>query len=232
MSGGYFTSNYSQMQWLADDLDEYRKIVANQPLEVFEVCEAYQPDFEKNPDLRKFTNDPLSTKHEVLHKIDQIKDLINRACVAARAVDYLASGDYAPDSFLKELADEEKTFGKNWLENEKPEKKNPCPHFYAVRDIEWDTSKWDEEVDGLATGCCIPDLPKEIDELEFDEAKDEDEIQEWLEENYGQGKCYVKQFRVVELEQSRKDELIDGIGGAITYLVVLFWLPLMKWVFG
>lgn len=164
MSGGYFTSNYSQMEWLADDLDEYRKIVADQPLEVFEVCEVYQPDFEKNPDLRKFTNDPLSTKHEVLHKIDQIKDLIRRACTAARAVDYLASGDYAPDSFLRELASQEKTFGKNWLKNEKL-----------------------EEEDSLC---------------------------------------------VVEPEQSRKEELIDGIGGAITYLIVLFWIPLMKWIFG
>lgn len=164
MSGGYFTSNYSQMEWLADDLDEYRKIVADQPLEVFEVGEVYQPDFEKNPDLRKLTNDPLSTKHEVLHKIDQIKDLIRRACTAARAVDYLASGDYAPDSFLRELASQEKTFGKNWLENEK---------F--------------EEEDSLC---------------------------------------------VVEPEQSRKEELIDGIGGAITYLIVLFWVPLMKWIFG
>lgn len=55
---------------------------------------------------------------------------------------------------------------------------------YNVFGIEWDTSTWGEEQE-LATGMCVPDLPDEIDEIEFDHEADWDEIADLLENIYG-----------------------------------------------
>lgn len=72
-------------------------------------------------------------------------------------------------------------------EKEKPAaKKKPAKKVwvYNVFGIEWDTSTWGEEQE-LATGMCVPDLPDEIDEIEFDHEADWDEIADLLENIYG-----------------------------------------------
>jgi len=55
---------------------------------------------------------------------------------------------------------------------------------YAINDIEWDTREWTEACE-LATGQCVPDLPENIDEVEFDREMDEDTLFDWLEARFG-----------------------------------------------
>lgn len=72
-------------------------------------------------------------------------------------------------------------------ESEKPSpKKKPAKKVwvYNVYGIEWDISTCSEEQE-LATGKCVPDLPGEISEIEFDHEADWDEIADWLENIYG-----------------------------------------------
>jgi len=71
------------------------------------------------------------------------------------------------------------------LEREKQaEEEEEDSWTYDIYAIEWDTSEWDEEQE-LASGTCVPDLPEEIDEIEFDHEADFDELADWLENVYG-----------------------------------------------
>lgn len=52
-----------------------------------------------------------------------------------------------------------------------------------IRNIDWDTSDWSEEEE-LASGICVPDLPKDV-ETDTDSAGwDEESVCDWLMEKY------------------------------------------------
>lgn len=109
--------------------------------------------------------------------------------------------------------------------------------IYKLTEIDWDTDDFDE-TSAIEMGTDEPlwELPKEIDDVEFPEDVDDETIADWLSDTYG---FCVNSFRYERTDPlprgslyrkpDPKEELLDGIGGAVFYFVFMFWPVAACW---
>lgn len=112
MSGGHFDYQYYHLDYIAEDIDEY---INGHELDVDDV-ERYirdneLEDWEKDY-IRKHNHtvpNYYGYKDEVLEKMKEGLAVIRNAYIYAKSIDYLISGDYCEESFLRSLETDLKT---------------------------------------------------------------------------------------------------------------------------
>lgn len=106
MSGGHFDFNYYHFDYIAEDIDEY---INGHELDEDDV-ERYIRDHDLDDSEKEYVRINKHTipnyfgyKDEVVEKMKEGLNIIRKAYVYAKRIDYLLSGDDGETSFLQRL---------------------------------------------------------------------------------------------------------------------------------
>lgn len=106
MSGGHFDFNYYHFDYIAEDIDEY---INGHELDEDDV-ERYIRDHDLDESEKEYIRKHKRTipnrycyKEEVVEKMKEGLNIIRKAYIYAKRIDYLLSGDDGEASFLQRL---------------------------------------------------------------------------------------------------------------------------------